>query len=435
MVSQRLSGLACVLALAACGGGDKKVKQPKPEKEVVVKPKQETEADREAKRKSEREAIVPPGQNCLPTVLQEPGAPQLELAAIGVDAVLCAVDTDANRALGPVGCWKVDLKNMGNGTVPLIAQDAVPQPGHDIVAAVREGCAMGFCTPGKNANAPVAHLSWNADGKQVAMLVGTDVHIFDAASKQHVSTFGVTGEKGVTGTPTAVHFVGDSVVVEGGTEDAPGAWVFKADGNPTGPIMALGGKDEKQINIKHGSFSVLDPNKVALADHGMDTFTVYEVSSGKRTKAVHKPAKLACKPAEVEAYWTDGDKVTDKCKDSIAKATGPWVGATAVLGAHSLLFVMKGARLGELAIVDPKTLVESKKALKMQWCGGESASSGGGAGEAQEGKATAAKPKAAKAMKADKADKDEEADDKAPAPKGGSRSPVKKGGDPEDGGE
>src|SRR3569623_1924084 len=250
MVSQRLSGLACVLALAACGGGDKKVKQPKPEKEGVVKPKQETEADREAKRKSEREAIVPPGQYCLPTVLQEPGAPQLELAASGVDAVLCAVATDANRALGPVGCWKVDLKNMGNGTVPLIAQDAVPQPGHDIVAAVREG---------------------------------SDVHIFDAASKQHVSTFGVTGEKGVTGTPTAVHFVGDSVVVEGGTEDAPGAWVFKADGHPTGPIMALGGKDEKQINIKHGSFSVLAPNKVALADHGMDTFTVYEESSGKRT--------------------------------------------------------------------------------------------------------------------------------------------------------
>lgn len=423
MVSQRVSGLACVLALAACGGGEKKVKQPKPEKEVVAKPKQETEADREAKRKAAREAIVPPGENCLPAALKEPGAPQLELAAIGVDAVLCAVDTDSSRALGPVGCWKVDLKNMGNGTVPLIAQDPVPQPGHDLVAQVHDGCAMGFCTPGKNANAPVAHLSFNADGKQVAMLVGTDVHIFDAASKQHVSTFGVTGEKGVQGTPTAIHFVGDSVVVEGGNEDAPGAWVFKADGNPTGPIMALGGKDEKQINIKHGSFSVLDPNKVALADHGMDTFTVYEISSGKRTKAVHKPAKLACKPAEIEAYWADGDKVTDKCKDSIAKAIGPWVGATAVLGAHSLLFVMKGDRLGELAIVDPKTLVETKKALKMQWCGGE------GGGEASDGKA--AKPKAAK-MKADKAD---DADEEKAAPKSGSRSPVKKGGDPEDGGE
>src|SRR3569623_374246 len=105
MVSQRLSGLACVLALAACGGGDKKVKQPKPEKEVVVKPKKETEAAREAKRKSEREAIVPPGQTCLPPAHQETGAPQLALDAIGVDAVLCAGDTDAIRALVPVVCW------------------------------------------------------------------------------------------------------------------------------------------------------------------------------------------------------------------------------------------------------------------------------------------------------------------------------------------
>jgi hypothetical protein len=417
----RVSGLACVLVLAACGGGEKKVKQPKHEKEVVTKPKAETEADREAKRKAAREQIVPSGQNCLPTKLKEPGAPQLELAAIGVDAVLCAVDTDASRALGPVGCWKVDLKNMGTGSVPLIAQDAVPQPGHDIVAQIHDGCAMGFCTPGKNAAAPTAHLSWNADGKQVAMLVGTDVHIFDATSKAHVSTFGVTGDKGVTGTPTALHFVGDSVVVEGG-DDAPGAWVFKADGNPTGPIMALGGKDEKQINIKHGSFSVLDPNKVALADHGMDTFTVYEIGTGKRTKAVHKPAKLACKPAEVEAYWADGDKVSDKCKDSIAKATGPWVGATAVLGAHSLLFVMKGDRLGELAIVDPKTLVETKKALKMQWCGGGDTASASGGGEPT------------KAVKAEKKAKAAEAADDAKEDKG-SRGPVKKGGDPEDGGE
>jgi hypothetical protein len=429
MVSQRgLGGLACLLALAACGGGEKKVVQPKHEKEIVSTPKAETEADREAKRRAERLEIVPEGSNCLPAKLKEPGAPQLELASVGAFAVLCAVDTDASRALGVIGCWQVDLKNMGNGSVPLIAQDPAPQPGHDVIALVRDGCAMGFCTPGKTAAAPTAHLSWNADGKQVAMLVGTDVHIFDAATKKHVSTFGVTGDKGVTGTPTAVHFVADSIVVEGG-DDAPGAWVFKADGNPTGPIMALGGKDEKQLNLKHGSFSVLDPNKVALADHGMTTFTVYEIASGKRTKAVHKPAKLACKPAEVEGYWADSDKVTDKCKDSIMKADGPWIGATAVLGSKSLLFVMKGDRLGELAIVDPKTLVETKKALKMPWCGGGETAGGGDApAEKTGGKALKASAKAKSAKD------DDDTEDKAPA-KGGSRSPVKKGGDPEDGGE
>jgi len=411
----------CVLA--ACGGGDKKPKPVKPEKTVAVKPTQETAASREAKRKAAALAIVPEGSNCLPAALKEPGAPQLELVGIGADAVLCAVDTDPTRLLGDVGCWKVDLKNMGNGTVPLVYQDAAPQPGHSISAKIVDGCAAGFCTPGKNASASTAALSWNTDGKRVAMLIGTDVHLFDAESKQHLSTFGIAGDKGVTGTATAIHFVGDSIVIEGG-EDGTGAWVFKADGSATGQIMALGGKDEKPLSSKKGAFSVLDPIKVAIADHGMETFTEYELATGKRTKAVRKPPKLPCKPAEIEAFWADGDKVTDKCKDAITKADGPWIGATAVMGSKSLLFVMKGDRFGELAIVDPKTLVESKKALKMPWCGEATADVGGGAPPVAEKKAKLAAPAA----------KDEEA---APAEKSKSstRGAVKKGGDPQDGGD
>ena len=96
------------------------------------------------------------------------------------------------------------------------------------------------------------------------MLVGTDVHLFDAGTKQHVSTFGIAGDKGVTGTATALHFVADSVIIEGGDDAAPGAWVFKLDGSATGQMMALGGKDEKPLSLRKGSFSVLDPMKVAM---------------------------------------------------------------------------------------------------------------------------------------------------------------------------
>ena len=392
------------LCFTACGGGGKKVKEPKVEKPVVEAPKPETEAQREAKRAAARLAMVPDGSNCLPASLKEQGAPQLELASVGADAILCAVDTDPTRLLGDVACWKVDLKNMGDGKVPLIYQPAAPQPGHDVVAKIVAGCALGFCSPKleKTASATVAHLSWSSDGAKVAMLAGTDVHLFDAATKSHASTFGIAGDKGVTGTATAIHLVADSVVVEAapqGSDDA-NAFVFKLDGTATGPVMALGGKDEKPLSLKKGSFSVLDPMKIAIADHGMDTFTEYEIASGKRTKSVRKPAKLPCKPAEVDAYWNDGDKVTDKCKDALAKYSGAWIGASAVMGSHSLLFALKGDRLGELAIVDPKSLAETKKALKLPWCGD-----------------------------------DAPADNAAPKSKSSSRAPVKKGGDPEDGGE
>ena len=190
--------------------------------------------------------------------------------------------------------------------------------------------------------------------------------------------------------------------------------------------------------MKQGSFSVLDATKVGLADHGMDTFTVYELASGKRTKAVRKPAKLACKPAEIDAYWAQGDKggdkVSDKCKDSLAKASGPWVGATAVLGAKNLLFVLRGERLGELAVVDPRTLVETKKALKMPWCGAEASTSVPAHNAPAAAVAPGAAPARSAAAKGDSAAKDKD-DSAEGAPPAKTRAPVKRGGDPEDGGE
>ncbi|CAN5409105.1 hypothetical protein BH11MYX1_BH11MYX1_45220 [soil metagenome] len=419
MMSHR-SLAASLIFLAACGGGDKKVKTPKPKEDSIQLPPEETEASRELKRKTARLAIVPEGANCLPAALKEPGAPRLELAGVGADAVLCAVDVDGTRLLGPVGCWKVDLESKTDGKVPLVYRAPAPAPGHSISTKLHDGCGWGFCSPGKNASG-VVEMSWNADGSKVAMLAGTDVHIFDVASKKHLSTFGIAGDKGVSGQASAIHFVGDSIVIEGGSDD--NAWVWKADGTATGVINALGGKDEKPIAMKKGSFSVLDATKIGLADHGMDTFTVYELESGKRSKAVRKPAKLACKPAELEAYWADGDKVTDKCKEGIAKTSGPWIGATGVLGAKNLLFVMQGERLGELAIVDPRTLAETKKALKMPWCGAE-------AGEGARAPSPSAGAPATTRKAAEKSNSNEAAPSKA-----SSRAPVKKGGDPEDGGE
>jgi hypothetical protein len=352
------------LALVACGGGKKPAPKHPVEEVKAPPPHVETEADREQARKEKAHEIVPEGSKCLPTALKEEGAPELQLAAVGTDAVVCAVDKDKSRLLGTVGCWKVDLASGG-----LEYKDMTPLPGGNVDVKLRDHCARELCVPKEaNVSGDVAHLSWNTDGSKVAMLIGDDVHIFDAGNKTHESSFSVRGDKGLTNNPVAVHYVGDMIFVEG-ADDGPYAavWGFKQDGTAVGPVNVLGGKDEKPVSIYHGSFSVLDKGHIALAEKGMETLTIYEVDTGKRTKLVRKVGKLKCKTAEIDAFWHDGDKVTDKCRESITKASGHLIGANAVMGSKSLLVLLRGDRLGELAVMDAKTLAE-KKTIKMPWC-------------------------------------------------------------------
>jgi hypothetical protein len=354
------------LALAACGGGGgkKPVKKPVEAPPPVVE-KKETEEDRAAKRLADAQKIVPEGSSCLPASLKEDNAPRLELAASGADAIVCAIDTEKERLLGPVGCWKIDLATGG-----LAYETPKPLPGRGFEVKLHEGCAWGYCLP-KDAKVEgdTAHIAWDVEGKKVAVLNGTEVHIFDAESKAHESAFSVAGDKGLTGSAISLAFPGPVVVVEGDAGSGVSqAYVFKADGTPVGPVMALGGKDEKPVSTHKGSISVLDKNRIGISEHGMETVTVYEIDSGKRTKLVRTAKKPACKPAELDAYWHDGDKVGDKCKGSIEAISGHLVGATAVAGAKNFLVLLRGDRLGELGVLDAKTLAE-KKAIKMAWCG------------------------------------------------------------------
>ncbi|MGE5187304.1 MAG: hypothetical protein ACM31C_34890 [Acidobacteriota bacterium] len=397
-----------LVLLAACGGGGKKTAS-KPvvnDDHASKAPPPETEADREKKRHDEATKIVPEGSSCLPVALKDDGAPRLDLAAIGKDAIVCAVDTDKSRLLGVVGCWKVDLGSGG-----LTYQDPRPLPGHDIDVKLTDNCARGFCLPKDAKGGDVAHMAWNLDGSKVAVLVGDSVHVFDAKSKEHQGQFAVTGDKGVTGDASAVYFVGDSIFVEGGEQGKPftGVWQFKTDGTAQGPLVGIG-KDDKPLSTYHGSFSILDQDHVGIAERGFTTMTSYEVSNGKRAKAVRKLPKIACKAAELDAYWTDGDKVTDKCKGSATTAFAPLIGATAVMGKTNLLVMLRDDRLGELAVVNPKSLAEDpKKLIKMPWCTGNEgaakpeAADKGDAGDDKPAKSEKSTKKTRGAVKKDKA--------------------------------
>ncbi len=410
------------LTLVACGGGSK----PKPSKPAVVKKTPppvkaaDTEGDRERKRLAAAHAIVPDGASCLPTGLKENTAPRLELAALGSDAIVCAIDTDETRLLGPVACWKVDLASGA-----LSYQPAAVLPGRGISVLLDDRCARGFCLP-KDAKAPstkIARMAWNGDNSKAAVLVGDDVHVYDASSRAHESSFSIRGGKGVTNDPVAIHWVRDVLFVEG-TDQGPfsAVWAFKADGTPIGGIEAIGAKDGKPISTFGGSFSLLDKNRVAVAEQGFSTVTVYETSNGQRSKLVRKLTKPPCKNDEVDAYWKDeNDKVSPKCKDSLQKSFGPLQGATAVAGSKNFLVMLRGTRLGELAVLDAKTLAE-KKAIKLPWCtGGDGGAkgaaidAGGGGGGNKDDDAAAskdekvAKPKTRAPAKKGKGDEDPDA--------------------------
>src|SRR4029077_10022792 len=144
-------------------------------------------------------------------------------------------------------------------------------------------------------------------------------HLFDGKTKQHASAFSVRGDKGVTNDPIGVRYVADMILVEGADKGPFSAvWQFKEDGTKVGPFVAIGGKGP--IASYKGSVMVLDPTTIGINEHGFENVHTIEVDTGARAKLVRKLPKLPCKPEEMDAFWHDGDKVTDKCKEAMEKA-------------------------------------------------------------------------------------------------------------------
>jgi hypothetical protein len=370
------------VAILACGGGQK----PAPPKEPVVTevkkpppPPPETEEDRERKRRAEATQIIPDGSSCLPAELRNAKGPRLELAAIGSEAVVCAIDQERTRLLGPIGCWTIEVAGPHPGA--LTYQAAAPLPGRGIAVMLDDRCARGYCLP-KDAAVPadpVALMAWNLDGSKVAVLAGDTVHVFDASLKAHEASFSIRGDKGVASEPTAVHWNGDAIFVEASDGASSPVWVFRPDGTPLGPIEVLGGKEKVPLSTRTGSFVLLDKGRVGISEQGFSTLTIYEIDSGKRSKLVRKVPASSCKKDEAEALWRDPNaNASARCKDFVAKNYAHLVGADAVAGTKNLLVLLRGPRLGELAVIDAKTLAE-RKTIKMPWCdtagGGEKASS------------------------------------------------------------
>jgi len=372
-MGRALSRIVCLsivgVALGACGGGEKK-----PVKKPIVKvdtpkepPKQETEAERAARRRAAAVEIVPEGSTCFPLSLKEQGAPLLELAAIDKQAVICAIDRDRARLLGAIACWRVDLGASG-----LIYQDdPKPIPGRNVSVLLDGRCARGYCIP-KDAKVPddnIVHMASSPDGSKVVVIAGDDAHIFDAAAKVRESGFSIRGDNGVTNTPTGVNWVGNSIFIQGSDDNDAESYVFqfRTDGQAVGPLMALGGKKERKLSTHDGSFLILDETRVAIAEKGFASVTAFEVASGKRARSVRRTTNGPCRKNEIESFWSGDGEIRPRCKTHLEKTFSHLIGADAVAGKTNLLALLRGPRLGELAVLDVRNLNE-KKAIKLPWC-------------------------------------------------------------------
>jgi hypothetical protein len=361
---------ALALASPACGGKAKKPVAPKEPDAAVVKPPPpapETEEDRERKRHAEAVGIIAEGTACLPTELRNATAPRLMLGAVDGAPVVCAIDQDRTRLLGPIACWGVDVK-AGAKSGSLTYRPGAPLPGRGFAVLLDDRCARGFCL-GKDVLLPsdgVVQLVWNWPRTQVGVLAGDAVHVFDAASKAHESSFSIRGDKGVPSEPQAMHWNADALFVEASDGTTAGVWGF-AGGTALGPLEALGGKEKGPLSTRTGSFAMLGDSRVAISEQGMTTLTIYETDTGKRSKLVRRVPGGACKKDELDGYWRDpASLAAGKCKDFVTKNYAHLMGADVVAGTN-LLVLLRGPRLGELAVLDAKTLAE-RRVIKMTWC-------------------------------------------------------------------
>jgi hypothetical protein len=361
--------------LIGCGGDKKPPKKPIPKDDNKVETPKETEQDREAKRRKAAYAIIPQGTTCFPQSLKADQAPRLELAAINKEAVICANDIDRQRLIGPVACWQVDI-----GNAALVYQQASQLPGRNLSVKLDDRCARGYCIP-NGAQIPgdkIVHMATNANGSKVVVVAGDDAHIYDATARSRESGFSIRGDKGVTNDPAAVHWIGNMIFIEGHDQGPAGyVWAFKADGSAMGPIMSQGEPKERMLSTHGGSFVVLDQNRVAVVERGFTSLTSYEIDSGKRYRIKRTVNNGPCKPAEVETYWNSSE-ASPKCKEHMDKTFGHLIGADVVAGKTNLLVLLRGHRLGELAVLDVRNLAE-KQSLKLPWCEGDAEGNGDGA--------------------------------------------------------
>ena len=222
-----------------------------------------------------RSRSSPMARRVCPTALKADSAPRLELAGEGPDAVLCAVDTDTVAPARP-GRVLEDRSQERRREDQL----ARTRPhGRDAAAGPRRRRAArrkvrARLLPARRRQARRqrrAHVvePRRKTGRGARRRRRSPVRCRRRRATRRASPRRSTRARRRRRWPCTSRATCCSSKVA--TTRTDSIWGFKADGTPVGLIDVLGGKGAQPISIAKGSFSIIDPSRVALADHGMET--------------------------------------------------------------------------------------------------------------------------------------------------------------------
>lgn len=297
---------------------------------------------------------------CLPGAVAVADSPVFaDLGLVDGAPTICVEERGEKPRV--VGCWSVDGK-----TGALSASPASGLPGHARqVVLDAKGCAAGLCLAKPPSETGLtAMVAISTDGAHAVLNYGSELSVFDAASKKLVKTINTVDEKApddtnVSNAITDVLYIGNTIYCEG--HDAgpfAAVWAYKDDGT------RLGGVDSKgQVMVYDGSSSVLDDSHAGFATGGLATLAVISAKDRSRKNLDRHFKRSPCKKVEIE---DPSAEVSKACQRHLAKNFTPYIGARLVFTPTGILGLVHQESTPELALFDRK-LVE-KKRLKLALC-------------------------------------------------------------------
>ena len=322
-----------------------------------------------AKRHAAALAIVPEGTHVPAGRAQGRRRAALELAAVGSATRSCARSTPTRRACSAPSAAGRSTSTRRRARVPGRRRRCPAT--HRRQARRRAARGASACRRTRRLPADkVAHMSWNLDGTKVAVLVGDDVHLFDAASKAHaVERSRSAATRASPNDRSRSTSSATTIFVEGADQGPYSAvWAFKADGTPVGPITGIGGKDEKPISTTTGLVLAArqEPRRARRA--GLPTR--HELRDRRPASAQARAQARQARRASPTSSTRSGRTATrspTSARTRSTKAFGPLIGATAVAGQQEPARAAARRPPRRARVLDPKTLAE-KKAIKLPWC-------------------------------------------------------------------